>query len=105
MLSTTEGRGKFEGTRGFSLERDGDFPIRCTLQYYHVVERASDIKESHVEAIAAQVNELYDAAAPWNRGSLVTGGDTGRVTEHSSKIGFAESVGLGLPIRIWGFKI
>lgn len=80
MLSTGEAKGPFEGTKGLKMERDPTMPIRVTIQHYHVTDTA-DIPASSIEAIAAQVKELYDAAAPWNRGSLVTEGETGRSTE------------------------
>lgn len=99
MLGTTEGRGTFEGVRGFSLVRDEDFPIRCTLQFYHCVDRTADLTATAIKDIATQVSSLYDASAPWNRGSLVTTGsvDSGRVTEHSSSKNFASTIGFALP--------
>jgi len=106
MISTSDARGVYEGVRGHKLVRDTDFPIRCTLQYYHVTD-TTDLSEDVVAGIAGQVNELYDAAAPWNKGSLVTRGGSGRVTEHSSALGFAGSIAPPPPpvVWVWGFRV
>jgi hypothetical protein len=106
MISTSDARGVYEGVRGHKLVRDTDFPIRCTLQYYHVTD-TTDLSEDVVAGIAGQVNELYDAAAPWNKGSLVTRGASGRVTEHTSALGFASSIAPPPPpvVWVWGFRV
>lgn len=103
MLSTTEARGEFKGVQNKKLERDTTMPIRCTFQYYHVTDTAQ-LNADVVSAIAGQVTELYDAAAPWNRGSLVTGGSTGRITEHTSTESFGSSIGIPQYPFSWGFR-
>jgi hypothetical protein len=104
MISTSDARGVYEGTRGHKLVRDTDFPIRCTLQYYHVTDTV-DVADGVVAGIASQVNELYDAAAPWNKGSLVAAGASGRVTEHTSTLGFADTLPIAKPTWVWGFRV
>ncbi len=112
MLSTTEARGPFAGHGGHRLVRDRTMPIRVTLQYYGVTDTA-DLSADVVDSIARSVNSLYDAAAPWNRGSLVVGpgagAASGRVTAHTSTATFASSVAGGgaggpAPAWFWGFR-
>ena len=104
MLSTSEARGVFTGTAGFALQRDASMPIRVTLQWYHVTDSA-DIPDASMATIAHQVTELYDAAAPWNRGSLVTGGATGRVTEHTARSALPPPVVVWPPPWYFGFPV
>ena len=59
------------------LERDFDFPIRCTAQFYNI---GPDITEDDVEFVAPFIQSMYTGAEAV--GSLITGeGDQGRKTE------------------------
>jgi hypothetical protein len=62
------------------IERDPDFPIRVTLQFYKATSNGV-CDESHMAAISNQIKESRKYGI--DIGSLVVGGDTGRVTEHS----------------------
>lgn len=68
MLSRGDDKGAYPGTRGLALERDPDYPIRLTLQYYYVTDTA-DIREPQMRSIAEQLERSYTFGA--GKGSLV----------------------------------
>ncbi len=72
-------KGEFNGLRGKTLERDPNFPIRCTLQYYYLNDSDdTNIPESLVQTMSSQLNKFYDNSE--NKSSLVVG-NTDRPTE------------------------
>jgi hypothetical protein len=72
-------KGEFVGLRGKTLERDPNFPIRCTLQYYYLNDSDdTNIPESLVQTMSSQLNKFYDNSE--NKSSLVVG-NTDRPTE------------------------
>jgi hypothetical protein len=77
MLSQGDDKGAYPGTRGLALERDPDYPIRLTLQYYYVTDTA-DIGEPQMRSIAEQLERSYTFGT--GKGSLVFN-TTQRATE------------------------
>lgn len=71
MVSAGGRKGAYKGTRGLALERDPNYPIRLTVQYYYVTD-TDVIPESLMQSIAAQLERSY--AHGDNKGSLVFGG-------------------------------
>lgn len=73
-------KGPFLGTRGKTLTRDTNYPIRCTLQYYWVTD--TDImSETLIQTMAAQLEKFYSNSE--NKSSLVLSNTT-RPTEPKS---------------------
>ena len=70
-------KGEFKGLRGKTLQRDTNYPIRCTLQYYWLTDDMN-MSEELVKTVSSQINKFYDNSE--NKSSLVTG-DTNRPTE------------------------
>ena len=68
---------KYLGTKDSKLERDSDFPIRCTYQYYRLSD-SSILSEDSIQNISEQLNNINTIAM--NKGSLVFS-DTNRTTE------------------------
>jgi len=77
------GHGKVEGPYteidGLAIERDPQFPIRVTVQFYKATSNGI-VTESDMEAIANQIERVYDEGD--YVGSLVVGGESYRPTEH-----------------------
>lgn len=71
--------GPFTELAGLDIERDERYPIRVTVQFYQAVASA-DLRDDDFRAMQTQINRIYSRADAV--GSLVTEGDTGRVTEH-----------------------
>ena len=71
--------GKFTETDDVSIERDPKFPVRVTVQFYKATDNGV-VSEGDLKAIKTQINRVYSRSA--TVGSLVTGGQTGRVTEY-----------------------
>jgi hypothetical protein len=82
VIKTSESFGKFIGTKDLELERDPDYPIRCTIQFYSVTD-TSDISRKQIEEISERIKKVYDMASITDRGSLVCDGVTERKTEPS----------------------
>jgi hypothetical protein len=83
MEEAVIGHGEIEGPfteiDNLPIERDPDFPIRVTVQFYQAT--ASGIASSgDLCRIKRQIDRVYRDAD--YVGSLVTGGDTGRPTEY-----------------------
>lgn len=74
--------GPFTEVGGLAIERDPRFPVRVTVQFYKATASAR-VDEFAMEALADQIERVY--AESDYVGSLVTGGDTGRVTAHSGE--------------------
>ena len=71
--------GKFTETDGVEIERDPQFPVRVTVQFYKATSNGA-VSEADLKAIKAQIDRVY--AQSDYVGSLVTSGETGRVTEY-----------------------
>ena len=71
--------GKFTETDDVAIERDPKFPVRVTVQFYKATDNGV-VSESDLKAIKTQINRVYSRSA--TVGSLVTGGETGRITEY-----------------------
>lgn len=77
------GHGEFEGPftefANLPIERDPRFPVRVTVQFYKAtstgVASAADIRQ-----IKSEIDNIYKHSD--SVGSLVTGGQTGRITEY-----------------------
>jgi hypothetical protein len=80
------GHGKVEGPfteiDGLEIERDPDFPIRVTVQFYKATSNGA-ISEADVEKIAHQIERVYDEAD--YVGSLVVDGPSDRPTEYDGR--------------------
>ena len=77
------GHGEFEGPfteiDNLKIERDPRFPVRVTVQFYKATSNGT-VTDADMRQIKSEIDEVYaqgDAV-----GSLVTDGDTGRVTEY-----------------------
>lgn len=73
VLSLGDEKGAYVGTKGsngewLKLERDTDFPIRCTLQMYQVTD-SPDIPEEVFRIMSDKINTIYRSAEA--SGSLV----------------------------------
>ena len=71
--------GKFTETDDVAIERDPKFPVRVTVQFYKATDNGV-VSEKDLKAIKTQINRVYSRSA--YVGSLVSGGQTGRVTEY-----------------------
>ena len=71
--------GKFTETDDVAVERDPKFPVRVTVQFYKATSNGV-VSEKDLNQIKAQIGRVY--ARGWDVGSLVTGGETGRVTQY-----------------------
>jgi len=77
------GHGKVEGPftelAGLDIERDPAFPVRVTVQFYKATSNGA-VSDKDVAEIRQEIDRVYSQAI--FVGSLVTGGATGRPTEH-----------------------
>jgi len=77
------GHGKVEGPfteiDGLEIERDTDYPIRVTVQFYKATSNGV-VSENDMEDIAKQIHKVYEQAD--YVGSLIVEGPTGRPTEY-----------------------
>jgi len=78
MLRTGASHSTFIGINNKSIERDPEFPIRCTVQFYKVTD-TDVIPESAFQEMSEKINHIYKYGVA--QGSLVTSGNTGRTTE------------------------
>ena len=70
-------KGKFKGVGDNELERDFNYPIRCTLQYYWITD-TEKITEDNIKHISKQLEVFYNNSE--NKSSLVFS-NTERPTE------------------------
>lgn len=77
VLSKGSKNGKYVGTGKTKLERDDNYPIRCTYQYYRLTDE-ENLTEDLVKNIVEQLNNINNIAT--NSGSLVMN-TTDRITE------------------------
>ena len=71
--------GPFTEIDGLAIERDPDFPIRVTVQYYKATSNGV-VSEADMQEIQAQIEKVYSEGD--YVGSLVVDGLTGRPTEY-----------------------
>jgi hypothetical protein len=71
--------GPFTEIDNLAIERDERFPVRVTVQFYKATSNGV-ATEADIAAIKANIERIY--AQSTDVGSLVTGGETGRVTEY-----------------------
>ncbi|MGB3491718.1 MAG: hypothetical protein WBA57_03245 [Elainellaceae cyanobacterium] len=79
VIGHGEIEGPFTEIDGLEIERDPDFPIRATVQFYKATSNGV-ISEQDVQEIRQQIARVY-AEADYV-GSLVVDGSTGRPTEY-----------------------
>jgi hypothetical protein len=79
VIGHGEVEGPFTEIDGLEIERDPDFPIRVTVQFYKATSNGV-ISEAAVEEIADQIQRVYDEAD--YVGSLVVDGPSNRPTEY-----------------------
>lgn len=71
--------GPFTEIDNLEIERDPRFPVRVTVQFYKATSNGI-VSEQDIREIKAQIDRVY--AQSDYVGSLVTEGETGRVTEY-----------------------
>ena len=79
VIGHGELEGKFTETDDVAIERDPNFPVRVTVQFYKATDNGV-VSQADLKAIKTQINRVYSRSA--YVGSLVTGGQTGRITEY-----------------------
>jgi hypothetical protein len=79
VIGHGEVEGPFTEVDGLEIERDPDFPIRVTVQFYKATSNGV-ISEVDVQQIADQIQRVYDEAD--YVGSLVVDGPSDRPTEY-----------------------
>jgi hypothetical protein len=79
VIGHGEVEGPFTEIDGLEIERDPDFPIRVTVQFYKATSNGV-ISAADVEEIAEQIQRVYDEAD--YVGSLVVDGSSERPTEY-----------------------
>jgi hypothetical protein len=79
VIGHGELEGPFTEIDNLAIERDERFPVRVTVQFYKATSNGV-VSESDMKEIAAQIKRVY--AQSDYVGSLVTEGDTGRITEY-----------------------
>lgn len=80
VISHGKVEGPFTEIAGLPIERDSQYPIRVTVQFYKATANG-EVSEEDIRQIAEQINKVYDNAD--YVGSLVVGGYTGRPTEYT----------------------
>ncbi len=71
--------GPFTEIDGLSIERDPRFPVRVTVQFYKATSNGV-VSEADISEIKRDIGRVY--AKSDFVGSLVTAGETGRITEY-----------------------
>lgn len=79
VIGHGELEGPFTEIDGMPIERDPRFPIRVTVQFYKATSNGV-VSEADLKQIKLQIDRVY--AQSDYVGSLVTQGETGRVTEY-----------------------
>ena len=81
VIGHGEAEGPFAEINGNAIERDPNFPIRVTVQFYKATSNGV-VDASDVAQVRRQIDRVY-AEADWV-GSLVSAGFTGRPTESAT---------------------
>lgn len=71
--------GPFTEIDNLRIERDSRYPIRVTVQFYKATSNGI-VSAMDMKQIKADIDQVYEQSD--SVGSLVTGGDTGRITEY-----------------------
>jgi hypothetical protein len=79
VIGHGETEGPFTEIDNLAIERDPDFPVRVTVQFYKATSNGV-VSEQDMREIKEQIDRVYDDAD--YVGSLVVDGDTGRPTEY-----------------------
>lgn len=79
VIGHGEVEGKFTETAYVPIERDPNFPVRVTVQFYKATSNGI-VNASDVAAVRQQIDWVYSHGD--GVGSLVTQGETGRPTEY-----------------------
>jgi hypothetical protein len=79
VIGHGELEGPFTEIDNLSIERDERFPVRVTVQFYKATSNGV-VSEADLQAIKEQIDRVY--AQSDYVGSLVTQGETGRLTEY-----------------------
>jgi hypothetical protein len=79
VIGHGELEGPFTEIDRLPIERDPKFPIRVTVQFYKATSNGA-VSPEDLTSIKEQIDRIYDQSE--YVGSLVTRGDTGRVTEY-----------------------
>lgn len=80
VIGHGEIEGPFTEIDGLAIERDPDFPIRVTVQFYKATSNGI-VNEADMQAIAEQINRVFDEGD--YVGSLVVDGPSDRPTEYN----------------------
>lgn len=79
VIGHGDDEGPFTELDGVKIERDERFPVRVTVQFYKATDNGV-VSEEDIKAIADQIERVYRKSD--YVGSLVTAGETGRITEY-----------------------
>lgn len=79
IVKVGDSQGKFSEIGGLEIERDPNFPVRVTLQFYKTTDNGI-INVEDIKQIATSLEQSRKNAD--SIGSLVVGGSTNRPTEH-----------------------
>jgi hypothetical protein len=79
VIGHGELEGPFTELDDLPVERDPRFPVRVTVQFYKATDNGV-VSDADLRAIKGQIDRVYQRSE--YVGSLVTGGETGRVTEY-----------------------
>ncbi|MEM9538668.1 MAG: hypothetical protein AAGA60_04055 [Cyanobacteria bacterium P01_E01_bin.42] len=79
VIGHGEIEGPFTEIDNLAIERDPNFPIRVTVQFYQATSNGV-VSEQDLQGIRAQIDRVYEDAD--YVGSLVVDGETGRPTEY-----------------------
>jgi len=77
VIGHGETEGPFSEINGNSIQRDTDYPIRVTVQFYKATSNGV-VSQQDVNDVRAQIDRVYESGE--YIGSLVTGDPTGRPT-------------------------
>lgn len=79
VIGHGEIEGPFTEIDNLSIERDSRFPVRVTVQFYKATSNGV-VSKADLRSIKEQIDRVYSQSD--YVGSLVTAGDTGRITEY-----------------------
>lgn len=79
VIGHGEWEGPFTEIDDLDIKRDERFPVRVTVQFYKATSNGI-VSEEDIQEIEAQIEKVY--AQSEYVGSLVTEGETGRITEY-----------------------
>jgi hypothetical protein len=82
VIKVGKSEGEFEEIKGLEIERDPQFPVRVTVQFYKATDNGV-MNEENMKEITQQIESSKKFAD--HVGSLVVDGKTNRPTEHTWK--------------------